>query len=192
MLMQNWVWIMDELISIHRSHDHGISKHIVLVCLMRVEGHQREKKKNRKERDSTWEKCVYIKGRSWELNRIAQQSMLSKNMQNNKLCHKTHEHLKCNTCSFSSNMAGAELAIFLTGSFIFCLFEMGLNLLINLVKWGEKVVFEVDGGLGDLESISCDFVNVQIRSTIPDCKQLLGHDHNLAQSLCCTPFTLGL
>lgn len=110
MLMQNWVWIMDELISIHRSHDHGISKHIVLVCLMRVEGHQREKKKNRKERDSTWEweKCVYIKGRSWELNRIAQQSMLSKNMQNNKLCHKTHEDLKCNTCFFTSNVAGAK------------------------------------------------------------------------------------
>lgn len=39
---------MDELISIHRSHDHGISKHIVLVCLMRVEGHQREKKKEQK------------------------------------------------------------------------------------------------------------------------------------------------
>ncbi len=73
-------------------------------------------------------------------------------------------------------MAGAELAIFLIGSFIFCLFEMGLNLLlINLVKWGEKVVFDVDGGLGDLESISCDFVNVQTRSTNPDCKPLLGH-----------------
>lgn len=100
--------------------------------------------------------------------------MRSKNMQNNKWCHQMHEHLKCNTCSFTSNMAGAEPAIFLIGSFIFCLFEMGLNLLINLVKWGEKVVFEVDGGLGDLESISCDFVNVQIRSTNPDCKQLLG------------------
>lgn len=84
-------------------------------------------------------------------------------------------HTKCSTCLFTSNTAGAELTVFLIGSFIFCLFEMGLNLLINLVKWGEKVVFEVDGGLGDLESISCDFVNVQSRSTNPDCKQLLGH-----------------
>jgi len=41
---------MDELISIHRSHDHGISKHIVLVCLMRVEGHQRGVGGSRKER----------------------------------------------------------------------------------------------------------------------------------------------
>lgn len=43
-------------------------------------------------------------------------------------------YFKCSTCLFTSNMAGAELTIFLIGSFIFCLFEMGLNLLINLVK----------------------------------------------------------
>lgn len=41
---------MDELISIHRSHDHGISKHIVLVYLMRVEGHQRNREKREREK----------------------------------------------------------------------------------------------------------------------------------------------
>jgi len=52
---------MDELISIHRSHDHGISKHIVLVCLRRVEGHQRRGKgKKKQKRETAHEKSEFI------------------------------------------------------------------------------------------------------------------------------------